>query len=451
MKKIYCICMLTIIVNIPVLAFAGGFETLYDKHMLREWKSNIEYSLPYNLNEYLIGNLRSDEREMVERVQFVFNETEKWGEPFCYFVRYSSKPNGSISRIHFSLTTLRFWRDICLSYAWLESNGYSIETIGAYMSMMKYRMMVDGYNTNKQYTPPLKALQIPHNAFDYPRVVDLYDKLFNSSILFVIAHEIGHVRYRHKSNTFEESRRNEEQADKFALELMRRINMPPMGMVYLFTTLAHFVKNQSDFYDKGQYKEYLMSQTHPLEGNRVIGLGEGIKQRSKDFARIQNNPGQYLRVFKSLGEQIIEVGNNLNTPSMQLAMTLQGASTGLKSLTPRRPGQASVNAYGVPQHNSDYTFNGIFSGNITDKSGSASVDLVLKQNGKSIIGVFTQGIGTAYINGRVKGDILEFNWEWGNSKGKGFFKSNNKGKNLTGQWGINRSKTGRGKWIVRRK
>ncbi len=465
MKKIYFSYILVIVSNLPIFAYAGGFQTLYDQRMLMDWKSKVEYALPYNLNEKIIGELRGEEPKMVQRVQLVLNKTEQWNEPFSCYVKYSLEPNGSISHIHISLTTLRFWQDICLAHAWLVTNNYSLETIGAYMSMMKYRVTEDGDNPKGQYTPPLEALKIPSNAFDSPGVTDLYDKLFNSSIMFIMAHEIGHIRYRHKhaerrktetkaqyqKRKYEKSRKDETEADEFALELMRRIKMPPMGMLYFFSTYAHFVKTRSDFRNEKEYYEYLMNQTHPLEGNRIIALGEGMKLRAKDFAQIQDNPTLFLKVFEDIGSKIIEIGKNLNSPSIQIAMTLQGKSTKLQALAPRSSEQSAVKAYGVPSQNPNYVFNGIYSGNITDKSGSAEVNLVLFQNDKSVRGIFTQGIGVAYIDGCVKGDLFEFDWEWYNYKGKGIFKNTNKGERLTGKWGTNGSKTNRGKWNISRK
>lgn len=450
MKKPFFVYLIITVVSLPAFAFAAGFQTLYDPQMLLTWKSKVEYAMPYELRDKFLGSLREEESRMVQRVQLVFNLTEESCEPFCYYVKYSPTPDSSVSKIHFSLTSLRFWRDICLAYAWLETNGYSIETISMYMSMMKYRMLLDGDNPTGQYTPPLNALKIPEDAFDDPRVGDLYDKLFNSSTYFILAHELGHLRYRHNSTTFAESRSNEAQADNFALEVMRRVNIPPMGMTHFLSACAHFVKCRADFNNDKDYQEYLMSNTHPLDGNRAISLGNGIKDRSENFARIQSNPILYTQVFKNLGDQIINIGENLNSPSIQLAMTLQGESTTLSALAPRRPGQSNVNAYGVPPANPNYAFHGIYTGKITDLSGSANVDLVLFQNGNSVRGVFTQGLGVAFIKGHVNEDMFVFDWEWSNSKGKGIFFTNDKGKNLTGQWGINKLKTGRGKWDVSR-
>ena len=152
-----------------------------------DWKPKVEYAIPYELKSKLLSSLTPEESNRVRRVSLVFNQNERDYEPFCYYVKYSTVPGRDVSQIHISLTTLRFWRDICLAYAWLDINGYSIETVSMYMSMMKHRMMKDGKNPVGQYTPPLEALKIPSNAFDDQRVGDLYDKIFNSSIYFIIA------------------------------------------------------------------------------------------------------------------------------------------------------------------------------------------------------------------------------------------------------------------------
>ncbi len=451
MKYFNYLILCLIMTIVPASSIAAGFETLYDSQMLMKWKATVEYSIPYELREKLLGSLNNEESRMVQQVKLVLNQAEKGNEPFCYYVKYSPTPDGRVSKIHISLATLRFWRDICLAYAWLETNGYGIETVSMYMSMMKYRMMVDGQNPRGQYTRPLEALRIPKNAFDDTRVGNLYDKLFNSSIYFILAHELGHVRYRHNATSYSQSRRNEAQADEFALELMRRVNIPPMGMAFFFTAYAHFVKNQSDFNKIEDYQKYLMSDTHPLEGSRAIALGNGIRKRSNNFARIQNNPILYRQVFKNLGTKIIKIGKNLNSASTQLAMTLQGSSTTLKALAPKRPGKSNVSAYGIPHPNSNYAFHGIYKGKITDLSGSADVDLVLYQNGKSVRGVFSQGLGVAFIEGHVSNDRFVYNWHWSNSKGKGFFSADRNGQYLTGHWGNNKSQNNRGKWELIRK
>ena len=38
-----------------------------------------------------------------------------------------------------SAASLKFFDDFCVAIAWLQANGYSIETASDYVSMLKYR------------------------------------------------------------------------------------------------------------------------------------------------------------------------------------------------------------------------------------------------------------------------------------------------------------------------
>ena len=170
-------------------------------------------------NQVILPVLTGEEKQRLSGVQLDFPlhaEGDSKGQPLAFYHPVDQ------SLVVMPIFSLKFLDDLCTAYAWLQVKGYSLETISDYTAMLKYKDFPAG-----SYPQPLKALHIPDDALKDKEVDELALGHFVTARTFILLHELGHVYYRHRATTAEQSRRNEEQADAFAAQVMGRTPLPP--------------------------------------------------------------------------------------------------------------------------------------------------------------------------------------------------------------------------------
>jgi len=131
--------------------------------------------------------------------------------------------------------SLKALEDLTTAYAWVHTNGMKPETIDLYYAMLRHRAPENF--PGGAYPDVLTALKIPKNAYEQPGVDTLSLRLRNTAFAFILAHELAHVIFRHKGYgriSRAQARRDETQADKFALSVLARQGVDPFGAVLYF-------------------------------------------------------------------------------------------------------------------------------------------------------------------------------------------------------------------------
>jgi hypothetical protein len=254
------------------------------------------------------------------------------GDPVIgYYSNYRTKV------VTMPAVSLLFFEDLCTAYAWLWANGYRLETVEEYVTMLKYK---DAAGFGGRYLPPLRALQIPTNALDNPKVNDLSLRFRNTGYAFILGHELGHIRYQHpgyKQVPVAVSQANEEQADQFGLELMRRVSEIPMGAMIFFQSAIYYFENRSDFNSDQQWQDYLQNvATHPLSAHRLKAMATRLSEAAPDFARGQPNRNSAIETVTFIGSGFKEFAEFLDDPTLQRVMRAKAEKSGISSLAPRR-------------------------------------------------------------------------------------------------------------------
>lgn len=173
------------------------------------------------------------------------------------------------------LMSLKFLEDMTTAYAWLHHNGMNLSTIDLYFAMLRYRAAKDWPGGR----PPkiLDALGVPHDAYKTSKKVDETSlSLRNEAIAFIIAHELGHILYRHKpvdQLTSRQALADETQSDRFALDLMRRTSTPPFGALLFFQAQLYTLLHRHEFNSEADWQRYVQSRmTHPLSVDRMKAM-----------------------------------------------------------------------------------------------------------------------------------------------------------------------------------
>jgi hypothetical protein len=385
---------------------------IYDTATLQGAQARYERTTRKIMVEVIVPALLSQERRdlgRLPRVEFPLRADAPLTDHPLAFYAANEDP-----RIVMPIASLKFLDDLCTAYAWLQLNNYSIETVTDYTALLRYKDF-----RGRRPPLPLIALQVPRNALDDRRVDELALGHFVTARAFILAHELGHMLFRHSPLTYAQSRANEQQADRFAAEVMRRVGLPPLGMLVFFFADASWAGYPSQEED-----------THPLSGDRLRALAQHVDDAS-------------------MAEKLRLIGQMLDDPDIRTGLAASGRAMDEAALAPRRSGQLLRAAAA----NSSAAFSGLYRGASTqfaDPGSEFPVELALERNGNRVRGRYSFGMGVGTIEGETDLDRLIFDWAWAGNYGRGVLRTSDGGRSFTGTWGYKDSVDNAGRWSGKR-
>ncbi len=421
---------------------ARDLSSLYDEETLQSWQPRYQAGVWRNYSQIILPQLTNEERQALADVQFAFPLRSPDGDPFAF---YATHPPPTVN---LPVLSLKFFDDFSVALAWLSRKGYGLDTAYEYLAMLKY---ADASEFGGRYPPPLEALQIPQDALADQGTANLAGKIFDSAIGFVMLHELGHIRFRHPGNGPEVpsdvSRANEEAADAFALEIMRRTESQPTGMAFLFLAFAYGTQNRGDFASMADFQQALQKATHPLTEARMQALADELRNAADDFARNEPDPAAGRKAILYIADQLSLVTQILADTDMQLLIDRIGRTTTLAMLAPRHRGEpvAPTQAAGAPAG----PFAGVFKGEIGLPDGSVAITTNLNRQGDRVTGEYFYGAGRGTLVGIVDNGTLFFEWTEASEHGKGAFRADPDGMGFSGSWGMGDSDSDGGSWTGR--
>lgn len=314
----------------------------------------IILSLTYRSNCQSIGTYEgqklSAERKRLER-----RTGELWQMLFDNFLKRNEKailkqvrlqfptlsPDGSLLNFYadagqgviiMPIHSLLLLEDACTAYAWLYYNGYSAITINEYASMLKYKRSKDF--PGEKYPPILEALSIPDDALRDVKVNDLSLWFRNSAWAYILAHEMGHIFYQHRGNQAvraEISRKNERQADEFALQVLQRDSGHiPMGAILFFQMTAFIASpGRFDYKTVDEWQQALKKTTHPVTSDRVRALAESLHSGADRY-------GPNREIALDIANQLEKLAVEMDDRDWQLYFRGIGEKADRRMLRPRK-------------------------------------------------------------------------------------------------------------------
>jgi hypothetical protein len=387
----------------------NDLSTLYDQATLEYWGSRYQRSTTRILDEIVWPVLLSEEKLALRgKPRLEFPQVAAGlarNHPLAFYVPASG------DRIIFPMLSLKFLDDLCTAYAWLQINDYSLETISEYTAILAY-----SHPPPEGFPPPLEALGITENALDNRAVDELALGHFVTARTFILLHEMGHIRHRHGERSTTEPVKKEQEADLFAVTVMKRTSLPPLGIVVYFLADAHW----SGFPASG-------SDTHPLSGTRVAALADHV-----------DDP--------KLAQNLRQLGEFFDDPDIRAGFVATGREGDLAALCPRRVGE-------LPQHCRTplvlcgNLLTGTYRGEFVQfsEADALAIELVLERYGDNVTGTFTFGLGFGRLIGTIRNSKLDFDWMWVSNYGKGSFTAQADGS-FTGTWGYRENRSGAGTW-----
>ena len=400
------------------LGRSSDLSRLYDTSTLQYWGERYQRSTRKILDQVIWPALLENEKNAFGARKPVLDfplpslvTEDQRGNPLSFY------SFGNRDLVVFPVLSLKFLDDLCTAYAWLQTNGYGLETVSEYTAILRY-----GTPPASGFPDPLKALGIPRNASEDRSVDELALGHFVTARTFILLHEMGHILQARSHSRSSDPIENEERADRFAATVMKRTPLRPLGMLVYFLADAHWSSYPAS-----------PSDTHPLSGKRVLTLASQV-----------DDPALTLKLT-ILGKEY------LDDPLIRQGFAATGQAGNLEALAPRRPGELPHVRANAPSAAAT-VFDGVYRGQFVQSSdpGPMEIELSLHRDHDNVTGRYTFGLGVGTISGAVVGNRLYFDWQWANNFGKGIFEAGNDG-NFTGTWGYRVSRSGAGTWTGKRR
>jgi hypothetical protein len=314
------------------VSFAAGDDSVYSREKLTQEKPRMESRIR-ELYSILTPYFSAAERGAFVNLDIRTPLTD----------RASFHIEGTVGRpaVVMPVSDLLFVEDLCTAYAWLDKRGYSMETVDEYIAMLKYKKPSDF--PGRRYPPPLTALSIPVDAARDPLSGALGLRLRNSAYGFILAHELAHVVMRHpgyEGLPLEQARRNEADADRFALDVLQRVSEVPMGAVLFFLAQGYVTPNRGQFQAEGrserEWKEFMQrDMTHPLAAYRMQSIALAL-----DSAAGRERRPAERDTLRFISVRLAKMADDLDDVDLQQCMAVAAHRASPADLAPRRPGNA---------------------------------------------------------------------------------------------------------------
>jgi hypothetical protein len=293
-----------------VRAFAGeGANDIYPEVELAKNKTRYERRVAEMFSTGLWPKMNGREKQALSGVRI---ELPLRGDGPLDAVSYVRE---AIPTVELPVLSLMFIEELSAAYAWRSVNRHSLEPIDEYVAMLKYRRPEDF--PGRRRPDPLAALGVPARIWEQDaRVDELSLRFRNTAWAFILAHELGHLRFRHPGNRnvpAETSQRNEIEADAFAVDLLGRSDTIPMGMILWFQASVGYFKNRADFRTEAAYREWMhTAATHPVNPERMMRLAVPLNRA----AEASLSP-QRADVLRFIAGKVVMIADILTEPDMQ--------------------------------------------------------------------------------------------------------------------------------------
>jgi hypothetical protein len=308
-------------------AAAQSVAELYPEEILASEQPRFQERVGQIYRHGLWDFLDGPEKQALADVELRFPLVGANRNPFDF---YAGRERGRPT-IWLPVLSLKVIEDLSIAWAWRQVHGYTLEPFDEYVAMLKYREPTDF--AGGRYPDPLSALGVPARIWEQePAVDDLSLRLRNSAWAFVLAHEMGHLRYGHPGNAAVDpktSQRHEVEADQFALDLLSRSKTIPMGAVLWFQATVGFFPNRADFATDAAFLDWQQQEaTHPANPLRLQSLALALDRAAGDGV----DPA-HAEVLRFIATRLATIADTLAEQDMQRLIArkaVQGDPEGLK-------------------------------------------------------------------------------------------------------------------------
>jgi hypothetical protein len=410
---------------------------LYPEKKLQADSARWSEQIQGEYHDTILPQLTNEERSALGAVKIEVPLSGPGGDPFTFY----TDDKGTI---YLPALSLRFFSDLCTANAWLNAHGYDGTTVRDYVGVLLREATL---SPGAPLPPVFRTLGIPENAREETAVANRVDLNFGNTIVFLLAHELGHALKKHDTHLRDpvQKRKQEIEADAFAIEMMRRIGQVPLGVEFWFDVerMGHVQGirrvTSARFPTEAEWQKYLAGLDHPVTTERLDALATVLEKASGSFAANQADQARWARNSRTLAQYFRLGAPSAGIANARVAEYERIRDLHLEDLKPRKA------AFMIPGTENEPDFNGLFAVRRTAKDGvQDTVDLLLLRMGKDVNGGYSNGRVDGFIEGEIREGVLHFTWREGNASGHGVAQIH--GETLRGTWGAGEVEQGAGEF-----
>lgn len=312
---------------LAVLSFgasARDYSGMYSSYDLQRASNSYSNNIRAVLMEDIAGYLTTSESATLNKVQLA----QPWNrlvDPF----EFSANP--STGMILVPTFSVKFFDDLAIATAWFERFNCNKEAVFDYVAALDFN--------DRALQAPLPELGVPNEAYKLDNYVDdVSQKTLKSALAFLLLHELGHVHHQHKPYdviTTAKAQAQEAEADQFAMNVLRRMRLPPMGMTVWFMAISM----------RDPLVEGSPRQTHPMTSDRLQAIASELRRNPEDFIEPANQDTWTTNDIRAVASKIDTIARNLADPDLRSFVRERG-----RLATPA----LLANACDAQQHNQDW-------------------------------------------------------------------------------------------------
>ena len=437
----YLVLALVITTGAGASIFGQNVSRLYPEKKLQADAARWSEQIQAEYRDTILPQLSDEERSALGTVKIEVPLSGPNGDPFSFY----TDDKGTI---YLPALSLRFFSDLCVANAWLNAHGYDGTTVRDYVGVLLREATL---SPGAPLPTVFRTLGVPDNAREESAVANRVDRNFGNTIVFLLAHELGHALKKHDTHSRDpvQKRRQEIDADAFAIEVMRRIGQVPLGVEFWFDVerIGHVQGirrvTSARFPTEAEWEKYLAGLDHPVTSERLDALATAVEKAPDSFARNQADQARWTRNSKIFAQYMRLGAPSAAIGAARVAEYERVRDLHLEDLKPRKT------AFTIPGTEHEPDFNGLFAVRRTAANGGEDrVDLLLLRMGDDVTGGYSNGKVDGFIQGDIHDGALHFTWREGNTNGHGVAQA--QGETLRGTWGLGESEQGAGEFSAER-
>jgi hypothetical protein len=413
-------------------AFGQNVSRLYPQAKLQADAARWSEQIQAEYRDTILPQLTDEERSAIGAVKIEVPLAGPNGDPFSFYT-------DNKGTIHLPALSLRFFSDLCVANAWLNAHGYDGTTVRDYVGLLFREATA---SPRAPLPAVFRTLGVPDNAREESTVANRADRNFGNTIVFLLAHELGHALKKHHTDLRDpvEQRKQEIEADAFAIEIMRRIGQLPTGIEFWFDVEHSGHVAPVKFDTEAAWQKYLTGLDHPVTTGRLEALAAAIEKAPDSFARNQTNQALWTERSKMLAQYFrLSAPRWTTNPIAHTADYERVDGLHLSDLKPRNA------AFTIPGTANEPEFNGLFAVRRTAADrGQDKVDLLLLRMGKDVTGGYSNGKVDGFVEGDIRDGVLHFTWREHSARGRGVART--QGETIRATWGMGEADQGGGEW-----
>ena len=300
---------------------SADWSSLYDAGLLESQRARLSRDVNLVIAQEIQPFITTAQAHAFEKIQIDLPITAGSSpNPLDFYSAHEG-------HITLPLLTVAFVEDLAEAYSWLWANHYSSQTVDEYLGMLHNRAARDF--PGNCYPRPLVALHIPSDALENPAVAKMTQRVRGTTLSFILLHQFGHRSYRTEEEKAALRHRDpaeaeEELADAFALEVMKKNSEPPAGLLMLIHGML--------------YMPALPPKDHPVTSKRLKAMADYLDIHIREFSEGRPDRKLTVAVIQSLAHHIRQTTAFLSDSTGQHLWAEQGSQTTVASLVPRRLG-----------------------------------------------------------------------------------------------------------------